>query len=104
MVLPPYEPIGCFKDDATRVLPVLIQRYQVNETDLANSLATIIHACATQVYKFDFWYFGVEYRHECWSGFNGDMTYNRLGPSNSCLWDYSVGDAWSIFVYRFVEG
>ena len=107
MALHPYEPVGCFKDERNpRVLPKWISHYpaMVNETDLANSLASIIEACATKVYEKGFWYFGVEYRHECWSGVNGNLTYSRHGRSNSCLWDHGVGAAWTIFVYRFVEG
>ena len=104
-LLHPYEPVGCFKDNKDpRALPIFIQRYPINNTDLANSFADIIHACATEVFKYGLWYFGVEYRHECWSGLNGGMTYNRHGRSDNCLWNYSVGSLWTIFVYRFVEG
>ena len=104
-VLHPYEPVGCFKDDRDpRALPILIQKYSVNETDLANSFADIIHACATEVFEYGLRYFGVEYQHECWSGVNGGITYNRYGRSENCLSNYSVGDEWTIFVYRFVEG
>ena len=103
--LHPYEPVGCFKDDSfPRVLPILVHKYSVNETDLANSYADIIHACATEVFENGFWYFGVEFHHECWSGLNGDITYNRYGRSDECLSNYSVGSEWTIFVYRFVEG
>ena len=101
----PYEPVGCFNDKSyPRALPNLVIDYAVNEADLANSLEAIKHACATEVYKKGFWYFGVEYRHECWSGVNGSLTYDRHGRSARCLLDYSVGDKWTIFVYRFVEG
>ena len=103
----PYEPIGCFKDKRhRRVLPVEVRTFSnmINETDLTNSYAAIIHACAAEVYKNGFWYFGVEYRHQCWSGENGDKTYNRFGPSDNCLSNYGVGATWTIFVYRFVEG
>ena len=104
-VLHPYEPVGCFNDERNpRALPTLVERFAVNETDLANSLAAIIQKCATKVYKNGFWYFGVENRHECWSGVNGSLTYNRYGRSNSCLWDHGHGSVWTIFVYRFVEG
>ena len=104
-VLDPYEPVGCFRDRKNpRALPKLVQMYTVNETDLANSLAAIIHACATQVYESGFWYFGVEFGHECWSGVNGSMTYNRHGRSDNCIFNYGVGASWAIFVYRFVEG
>ena len=101
----PYEPVGCFNDERDpRALPELIKWYPVNETDLANSLATILQKCATKVYYNGFWYFGVENRHECWSGVNGSLTYNRYGRSDKCLSNYSVGATWTIFVYRFVEG
>ena len=104
-VLHPYEPVGCFKDKRDpRALPKLVKTYSVNETDLTNSLAAIIHACATEVYGNGFWYFGVEYRHQCWSGVNGNMTYNRYGRSDKCLSTYGVGYKWTIFVYRFVGG
>ena len=103
--LPVYEPVGCFIDkEHPRALPKFIKTYQVNENDLAVSLAAIIHDCASRVYNKGFWYFGVEYRKECWTGVNGNMTYNRHGTSENCLWKYNVGSAWTIFVYRFVEG
>ena len=103
----PYEPVGCFKNKRyRRVLPVLVKTfsYMINETDLASSYAAIIHACATEVYKNGFRYFGVEYRYQCWSGINGDTTYNQHGRSDNCLLNYGVGASWTIFVYRFVEG
>ena len=104
-MLHPYEPVGCFKDEKNpRALPKLVKRYWVNESDLANSLATIIQKCATKVYENGFWYFGVEFRHECWSGVNGSLTYDIHGRSNSCLCDHGVGSVWTIFVYRFVGG
>ena len=102
-----YEPVGCFKDRRrARVFSVLVNMYpgMIDEKDLANSYAAIIHACATKVYKNGFWYFGVEYRHQCWSGKNGDMTHSQHGRSDNCLSNYSVGATWTIFVYRFVEG
>ena len=106
MVLHPYEPVGCFKDKGypARALPTLVRISPVNETGLADSLAAIIFACASQAYKNGFRYFGLEYRTECWSGVNGSKTYNRHGRSDNCLWSYYVGGEWTIFVYRFVEG
>jgi len=103
--LHPYEPVGCFRDAKyPRALPILVRKYPINYSELATSLAAIIQACAAKVYEYGFWYFGVEYRHECWSGATGDKTYNIHGLSDNCLWNYSVGDRWTIFVYRFVEG
>ena len=105
MVQHPYEQVGCFKDkNDPRALPQFIQNYPVNETDLANSLAAVITACAGRVFTRGFWYFGVEYSYECWSGVNGSLTYNIHGPSNSCLSNYGVGSFWTIFVYRFTGG
>jgi len=104
-MLQPYEPVGCFNDkNNSRALPTFIKNYPVSQTDLANSLASIIHACASEAFKNGFRYFGVEYRYECWSGVNGSLTYNIHGRSNNCLRNYSVGAEWTIFVYRFVEG
>ena len=103
--LHPYEPVGCFQDSRyPRALPVLVRTYFVNKADLATSYAAIIGMCAAKVHENGFWYFGVEYGKECWSGVNGDKTYNIHGRSSNCLWNYSVGDKWTIFVYRFVEG
>ena len=107
MAVHPYEPVGCFKDKKDpRALPKWINYYPVmiNETDLANSLAAVIDECASKAYGKGFWYFGVEYRQECWSGENGSLTYNIHGRSDNCLSVYGVGAAWTIFVYRFVEG
>ena len=101
----PYEPVGCFQDAFyPRALPSLIRVYIVNETDLTNSFATIIHACANEVYGHGFRYFGLQYRMECWSGENGDMTYDRHGRSQNCYSNYGVGGLWTTFVYRFVGG
>jgi len=103
----PYEPVGCFRDEREpmRALPTLFKTNQsVNWTDMANSFAAIINACATQAYENGFWYFGVEHYKECWSGVNGSITYNRHGRSDNCFLNYSVGADWTIFVYRFVEG
>ena len=102
-----YEPVGCFKDKRkARVFPVLVNMYpgMIDEKNLTNSFAAIIHACATEVYENGFWYFGVEYRHQCWSGENGSLTYSRYGRSDKCLSNYSVGATWTIFVYRFADG
>ncbi|KAL9957968.1 hypothetical protein ACROYT_G034928 [Oculina patagonica] len=100
----PYEPVGCFADQRKpRALPKRFKSsLKVNWTDMSNSFAAIIHACATKVYENGFWYFGVEYYKECWSGVNGSLTYNRHG-SAKCFMNYSVGAQWTIFVYRFVE-
>ena len=103
----PYEPVGCFEDKKyRRAFPDLVFNYpgMVKDNDMANSLAAIIQECASEVFKKGFWYFGVEYKHQCWSGVNGSMTYNRNGPSGQCLFNHSVGGTWTIFVYRFVEG
>ena len=104
----PYEPVGCFRDKGkSRALPTQIkmdESIKVNWTDMANSFAAIIYHCAAKVYKNGFWYFGVEYHKECWSGVNGSLTYNRHGRSIQCFMNYSVGAEWTIFVYRFVEG
>ena len=103
----PYQRVGCFKDKRDgRPFPDLVFKYPglVNDDDLANSFAAIIHACATEVYEKGFWYFGVESKDECWSGANGSLTYNRSGPSSRCLFKHGVGDKRTIFVYRFVEG
>ena len=71
---------------------------------MANPFGAIIQGCAAEAYKYGFRYFGVEYRHECWTGRNGGMTYNMHGRSDNCLRNYGVGSVWTIFVYRFVEG
>ena len=100
-LLPRYEPVGCFSDkNGPRALPKFIQNYSVNETDLANSFTAIIHTCATKVYERGFWYFGVEYRYQCWSGVNGSLTHSIHGASDKCLSNYGVGSFWTIFVYR----
>ena len=105
MVLPPYEPVGCFNDKSyPRALPQLVKIDPVNETGMASLVTARIQACATNVYEKGYQYFGLEYSDECWSGENGSMTYNRHGRSDYCLWHYYVGDVWTIFVYRFVEG
>ena len=58
MVLDPYEPVGCFNDkNDPRALPKFVRQYPVNETYLANSLASIVQKCAAKVYKAGFWYF-----------------------------------------------
>ena len=102
-----FERVGCFKDkpEPKRALPepLRINKF-VNWTDMNNSYSEIIRACAVDVSKAGFRYFGIQNERECWSGVNGSVTYNKYGRNNNCDLLNGIGKSWSNFVYRFVEG
>ena len=100
-----FERVGCFWDkEPKRALPKLLHMFSVNWTDPRNSYSKIIRACAVDVSKAGFRYFGIQNYKECWSGVNGSVTYNKYGRKNNCDLLNGVGKHWSNFVYRFVEG
>ena len=101
-----FERVGCFRDkpEPKRALPTLLLSFSVNWTDMNNSYSNIIRACAVNVSKAGFRYFGIQHEKECWSGVNGSVTYNKYGRNNNCDLLNGIGKSWSNFVYRFVEG
>ena len=100
-----FERVGCFKDKKLkRALPERLHTFSVNWTDMNNSYSKIIRACAVNVSKAGFQYFGIQHYKECWSGVNGSVTYNKYGRNNNCDLLNGIGKSWSNFVYRFVEG
>lgn len=100
-----FERVGCFKDKKLkRALPERLHTFSVNWTDMNNSYSEIIRACAVNVSKAGFRYFGIQHERECWSGVNGSVTYNKYGRNNNCDLLNGIGKSWSNFVYRFVEG
>lgn len=99
-----FERVGCFWDKKSkRALPILLHTFAVNWTDMNNSYSKIIRACAVNVSKAGFRYFGIQHYKECWSGVNGSVTYNKYGRNNNCDLLNGIGKSWSNFVYRFVE-
>ena len=101
-----FERVGCFKDkpEPKRAFPERLHTFSVNWTDMNNSYSNIIRACAVNVSKAGFRYFGIQHEKECWSGVNGSVTYNKYGRNNNCDLLNGIGKSWSNFVYRFVEG
>ena len=100
-----FERVGCFWDEKPkRALPILLHTFAVNWTDMNNSYSKIIRACAVNVSKAGFQYFGIQHYKECWSGVNGSVTYNKYGRGGNCDLLNGIGKSWSNFVYRFVEG
>lgn len=61
-----------------------------------------IEACAREVRKKDYKYFGLQFYGECWSGPRAQYTYNEDGISTRCA--AGVGFANANYVYKFVEG
>ncbi|PFX14962.1 Fibroblast growth factor receptor 1-A [Stylophora pistillata] len=98
-----FERVGCFRDKNQRALPKLLHTFLVDWRDMNNSFSSIIRACAVNVSKAGFRYFGIQNYKECWSGVNGSITYDKYGRHNNCFLSYGVGTPWSNFVYRFVE-
>ncbi|CAH3159794.1 unnamed protein product [Porites lobata] len=104
-VMDEFEPVGCFKDKGNpRALPVLLKSFQklINWHKPTTSFMAVIRACAAVAQNHGFRYFGVQDYKECWSGKNGDLSYNRHGISYDCQGlAHGVGKAWTNFVYRF---
>ena len=107
-VMDEFEPVGCFKDKGNpRALPVLLKSFQklINWNKPTTSFMAVIRACAAVAQNHGFRYFGVQDYKECWSGKNGDLSYNRHGISYDCQGlAHGVGKAWTNFVYRFKRG
>ena len=107
-VMDEFEPVGCFKDKGNpRALPVLLKSFQklINWHKPTTSFMAVIRACAAVAQNHGFRYFGVQDYKECWSGKNGDLSYNRHGISYDCQGlAHGVGKSWTNFVYRFKRG
>ena len=109
-ILEQFEPVGCFKDKRRQRAFPTFKSFQrllswYNMTVMNASFRAIIRACAEMANTaYGVQYFGIQGYHECWTGVNGSLTYNRHGKSNKCVENYGVGAAWANFVYRFVEG
>ncbi|KAL9987882.1 hypothetical protein ACROYT_G002260 [Oculina patagonica] len=97
-----YEKVGCFKDtmEKPRPLPVLVKNYRwPSQIDWKN-LDRTIRACAKEVKKAGYLYFGLQFYGECWSGPQAHSTYDEDGKSKHCM--LGVGKERANFVYKLV--
>lgn len=98
-----YEPIGCFGDklDVPRPLPLLVRNYRSRPYRVDwNNINNTIQACAKEVKKAGYVYFGLQFYGECWSGPHAHLTYDEDGKSTRCV--NGVGKRMANFVYRLV--
>ena len=99
-----FVPVGCYRDSVlakARTLPELVHNYRwpkgQKEFDW-NNLNKTIEACAREVNKKGYLYFGIQFYGECWSGPEGHLTFDRVKTSKHCI--KGVGKSWTNFVYR----
>ncbi|XP_031569120.1 uncharacterized protein LOC116303679 [Actinia tenebrosa] len=93
-----FEAVGCFHDDLIlpRPLPDLILSERDSTSPVFNGrridwlnwdtyVPEFICRCAKQAKEFQREVFGLQFYGECWSGVNGNNTFNRNGPSTKCI-------------------
>lgn len=101
--LPAMIKLGCYKDDIVepRPLPSYLGSFRdfIVWKDL--NFDNIVTKCAQATRRRNWKVFGIQYYGECWSGENSDVTFNRAGESNSCLYD--VGELNANFVYAMIN-
>lgn len=85
-----YEYIGCFKDEPSRAMPVLLKIK-------TNLIEDCEKEAAFQGYKV----YGVQNQFECWSGPTAHSTYNKYGESTNCK--NGKGWKWTNSVYRVLS-
>jgi hypothetical protein len=85
-----YEYVGCYKDTATRAMPVALPR-RIPLIDCKNEAAFRGYTV-----------FGIQNGIECWSGPNAPNTYNKYGISTACK--NGEGGPWANDVYRITSG
>lgn len=97
-----YERVGCFRDnlEVPRPLPLLVKNYRRPRKIDWNNLNNTIRACAKEVEKAGYMYFGLQFYGECWSGPQAHLTYDEDGESKGCI--DGVGMQRANFVYRLV--
>ncbi|PFX27881.1 Pancreatic secretory granule membrane major glycoprotein GP2 [Stylophora pistillata] len=99
-----YEQIGCFADklNVPRPLPLLVKNYRSRPYQIDwNNINNTIRACAKEVKKAGYVYFGLQFYGECWSGPLAHLTYDEDGESTRC--ENGVGKRRANFVYRLVS-
>lgn len=102
--VPTFEAVGCFKDNHVKPRPLPIHVANLRPSiDWLNPNKTI-EECAKRTLNHPYLklkYFGIQFYGECYSGVEGEKTYNRYGPSSNCV--FGLGKDYANFVYRFVE-
>jgi len=121
-----FERIGCFKDNKKnpRPLPeyILTDRQRGLKVSSGESvdwrnwdvyLPTFVCRCAKKAKDSGHTTFGVQFYGECWSGPEGELTYNKLGFSRKCVdkchekckpyQKYCAGKNFANAVYRLAD-
>lgn len=83
-----------------RPLPVLVKNYRWPAQIDWKNLNRHIRACAKEVKKAGYLYFGLQFYGECWSGPQAHSTYDEDGKSKDCV--LGVGKERANFVYKIV--
>ena len=86
--------------EVPRPLPLLVKNYRRPRKIDWNNLNNTIRACAKEVEKAGYMYFGLQFYGECWSGPQAHLTYDEDGESKGCI--DGVGMQRANFVYRLV--
>lgn len=96
-------PVGCYRDKHTpnaRPLPELVANYRDTGLDWHDLYSSVVERCAKAAMDKGYQYFGVQFYGECWSGPNGDKTFDIDGESDNCSSD--VGKDFALMVYKKV--
>ncbi|XP_019629805.1 PREDICTED: uncharacterized protein LOC109474031 [Branchiostoma belcheri] len=93
-----YTSLGCWRDSATRAIPILEGTDSLLDGDY-QSRHHAIQKCYQVALSRGFTVFAVQYGGECFGSANGINTYNRYGPTTTCAED-GKGGAWGNEVYK----
>ena len=100
---PTFEAVGCFEDKHIKPRPLPILLINLRPFIDWSNLNKTIKECARRTFNHPFLklkYFGVQFYGECYSGVEGEKTYNKDGPSKDCI--MGVGKGYANFVYKLV--
>jgi len=96
-VIKGYVSIGCYKDTASRAIPMLEGKDSILDGP-SSSRTNPIAKCAVAAMKRGYHMFAVQLGGQCFSSATAPLTFNKYGKSTSC-WPGGKGGFWANDVY-----
>ena len=100
-----YEPVGCYRDDASRrgknrALETLVKSFRGNAWIWSKwpDMTAVIQSCAEEAFASGYKMVGIQFYAECWSSKQAEQKYDIYKTSKNCI--NGVGKRLANFVYR----
>lgn len=100
-----YEPVGCYRDDASRrgknrALETLVKSFRGNAWIWSRwpDMTTVIQSCAEEAFAAGYKMVGIQHYAECWSSKQAEQKYDMHKKSKNCI--NGVGKGLANYVYR----